>query len=444
MPSKLLTSTAITDTISFCMRCKKTTESQILEEDGKVFLEKKCCGERVLIDKDNSFFRIKSAEKNLETPVGLTARELHNLLFHQTTFHLLYVTGKCNLACPICFLKNLSPVGEDPSTEELEKFLKSLRPSIVVFEGAEPTMREDLPLLIRTAKKTGHIVKIFTNGIKLENESYVRELKKAGLDGLYFSIDGFDDRIIQELRGRPLLHTYLKALGNLKKYRMNTTLAITIKKGLNEGEIPKLLNFAIRNRDFIKAAFIGGVWLPTAEGLVPSFTLPEIYDLLANATGISLEYFTELARFRWNLYKLLSILDGENSKFSLLRGETIYFKIKGEKLTPIIEVNELSQINSWIESSLIENKKFNVLRRILSNPLLLFKTVKSLPLRVSSSFILSRFNQVKAYPYHINSGFFRIIIKSLISYSNIDLLRPPAGEKETFHLYPIESTPLPQ
>lgn len=447
MPEKLLLSTAtlIAETVGFCTKCKRTTESRVIEENGRVFLEKGCCGERVLLDKDGLFFQsTKKIEEDLKVPTGLRAGEVHSLLSNQTTFHILYITRKCNLACPICFLRNIPTIGEDPSTEELEEFLTTLRPSIILFEGAEPTMREDLPLLIKIAKRAGHIVKIFTNGVKLEDESYVQKLKRAGLDGVYFSIDGFDERVISELRGKPLLHIYLKALRNLKKHRINTVLAITVKKGLNEQEVPRLLNFAIHNRNFIKAIFIGGVWLPDGTTLIPSFSYSEICDLLSRATGVPLEYFLELLRLRWNLYKLLSFLSGDGSKVSLLRGDTIYFKIKREKLVPLFEVDELMKINSWIEDALMERKRLSMFRKILSKPHLLFKVVNSIPLHLSLRFILSGFNQVRVYQHHINSSIFRIIIKSLVSYSNIDLLRPPGGERETFRLYPIQAPPLPE
>jgi radical SAM protein with 4Fe4S-binding SPASM domain len=60
----------------------------------------------------------------------------------------------------------------------------------VSFTGGEPTLREDLPELIRYAKSKGMRVNLITNGLKCSDSAYVAGLKGAGLDSAQVSLEG--------------------------------------------------------------------------------------------------------------------------------------------------------------------------------------------------------------------------------------------------------------
>ena len=53
---------------------------------------------------------------------------------------------------------------------------------------------------------------------------------------------------MESLRGENLLQTKIKALENLNRVNLSTTLVMTLQKGLNEGEIGKVLNFALQQK----------------------------------------------------------------------------------------------------------------------------------------------------------------------------------------------------
>jgi len=56
----------------------------------------------------------------------------------------------------------------------------------ITFTGGEPTLREDLPLLIAHAEKVGQVTGLLSNGLKLADKDYLHTLLQTGLDHLLF------------------------------------------------------------------------------------------------------------------------------------------------------------------------------------------------------------------------------------------------------------------
>ena len=84
------------------------------------------------------------------------------------TFNLLMVdlTHRCNMECANCYLPNREIL--DMDVDKLYKFLNKLPKRVIVrLIGAEPTIRNDLPDIIRNEKRCGHQVSVTTNGLRL-------------------------------------------------------------------------------------------------------------------------------------------------------------------------------------------------------------------------------------------------------------------------------------
>ena len=56
----------------------------------------------------------------------------------------------------------------------------------ITFTGGEPTLRDDLPVLIAHAEKIGQVTGLLTDGMKLTNKEYLNSLLQTGLDHLLF------------------------------------------------------------------------------------------------------------------------------------------------------------------------------------------------------------------------------------------------------------------
>jgi len=109
-----------------------------------------------------------------------------------TLIHLL--TSKCNCKCEICNLwKNKEDYKEDLSTKEIFSLLEDARKAGIVnyvAMGGEPLMRQDLPEILKYAKKLKFCTIVITNGFYLKERCH--EILPF-TDVLEISIDSNDD-----------------------------------------------------------------------------------------------------------------------------------------------------------------------------------------------------------------------------------------------------------
>lgn len=177
---------------------------------------------------------------------GLCPRHRQN-----TCCVLLEVTQRCNLGCPVCFASSGGDKAGDPAIEEIggwyDLLLESGGPFNIQLSGGEPTVRDDLPALIRLGKRKGFpFFQLNTNGLRLAAEpGYAAMLKAAGLDCVFLQFDGLQDSTYTALRGRPLLREKLAALDACAKAGLGVVLVPTVAAGINDGEIGALLGFAV-------------------------------------------------------------------------------------------------------------------------------------------------------------------------------------------------------
>ncbi|MEA3324966.1 MAG: radical SAM protein [Euryarchaeota archaeon] len=179
-----------------------------------------------------------------------------------TVLSLIDVTNRCNQKCPVCFA-NAAAAGYvyEPSAEQIRKMLemlireKPVRNGAIQFSGGEPTVRDDLPALIRMARDLGFIqIQIATNGIRLANSvEYCRELMEAGLHTVYLQFDGMTPKPYHHIRGFNALPTKLRAIENCRKGGIKSiTLVPTLIRGVNDDQIGDILWFASENLDVVK------------------------------------------------------------------------------------------------------------------------------------------------------------------------------------------------
>ncbi len=262
-------------TKSICPECRKKIDAWISTQGDKVFIEKEC-------DKHGHFrdvvwsnkydydraeaFRIAGREpdnpqrtEDRGCPFDCGICPQHK---SSTLLAIIDVTNKCNLKCPICFAHaSESENIYEPSREQIFSMLKNLRNNrpypapALQFSGGEPTLRENLPEFIQTAKKLGFVhVEVNTNGIKLsQSVEYCKILKKAGVDTIYLQFDGFTPDVYKLTRGRDLVDTKMKAIENCRTAGMRSiVLVVTLIKGVNEGQLGDIIRFAADNFDVVR------------------------------------------------------------------------------------------------------------------------------------------------------------------------------------------------
>ena len=115
----------------------------------------------------------------------------------------LALTYDCDNRCIHCYSSSPRWKGE-MGTRDWKKVIEKLFsvgvPNLL-FTGGEPTLREDLPELIAYAEKIGAVTGLVTNGRRLADESYVRELVSAGLDYVQVTLESHMPRVHERITG---------------------------------------------------------------------------------------------------------------------------------------------------------------------------------------------------------------------------------------------------
>lgn len=161
---------------------------------------------------------------------------------------LLELTRCCDLRCPVCFAS--AGEGGDMSMDEIAAQYAYLMahggPFNIQLSGGEPTMRDDLPAVIRLGREKGFtFFQLNTNGLRLAAEpNYARELKAAGLNTVFLQFDGLDDEVYEILRGRPLLERKKRCVENCAEAGLGVVLVPVIAAGVNEEQLFPIVRYA--------------------------------------------------------------------------------------------------------------------------------------------------------------------------------------------------------
>jgi hypothetical protein len=86
-----------------------------------------------------------------------------------------------------------------------------------------------------------------TNGIRIAREDGFAERLAEYMPGfeVYLQFDSFERAVLQELRGADLTSVRMQAIEKLNRLNVSTSLVITLKRGLNDGEIGRIIDWAV-------------------------------------------------------------------------------------------------------------------------------------------------------------------------------------------------------
>jgi len=211
-----------------------------------------------------------------------------------TCCSLIEVTERCGLRCPVCFASS-SESGADPTLNEIAFMYDALMSrggkANVQLSGGEPTLRDDLPEIIRVGRDKGFdFFQLNTNGLRLADDlGYSRSLRDAGLSCVFLQFDGVSDGAYTALRGQPLLRRKLTALDNCAAAGLPVTLVPVLEPGVNVSEIGELISFAINRLPYVRGVHFQPVSYFGRCGTPPErrLTLPRVLrEIEAQTDGV--------------------------------------------------------------------------------------------------------------------------------------------------------------
>jgi 7,8-dihydro-6-hydroxymethylpterin dimethyltransferase len=254
-------------TISLCARCHRRVDAKIVIEGEDVLLLKRCPQhgpERVLLADDAAYYKL-AREAYLKPPdqprhhntparygcpydCGLCPEhEQHSCV------SVVEVTDHCNLRCPTCYAGSGPERTRHRSLDEIERMFDAIvrnegEADVVQLSGGEPTLHPQFfEILERARARPFRHLMVNTNGLRIASDPAFAERLASygpGLE-LYLQFDSLERAPLELLRGEDLRRVRDKALARLNELNLSTTLVVTLRKGVNDGEIGRIVEHAL-------------------------------------------------------------------------------------------------------------------------------------------------------------------------------------------------------
>ena len=293
---------------SICPVCFRRLEAERVLSNGNMYLLKTCPehGEfRTVIWRGLPFYDEWNVENQCTPPKTVLKQSVDGCPYdcgvcsshqQQACCVLLEVTNACNQSCSYCFAES-GKEEEEPSCGDIISWLQYLRnisedrPFNIQLSGGEPTVRDDLPEIIRAARRIGFpYVQLNTNGLRLaEDPGYADQLKDAGLSSVFLQFDGTDDAVYRRIRGKALFGSRAQTIENCAKTGLGTVLVCTLVPGVNTEEIGKIIDYAVSNLPTVRGVHFQPVSYfgrhPGTPDNADRITLPEVMQGIELQTG---------------------------------------------------------------------------------------------------------------------------------------------------------------
>lgn len=256
-------------TLSLCPVCLKRIDAKIIFEGTNVYMTKRCNDHgffKVLIADDIPYYKnIRNYNKPSEIPRHFNTKTHFGCPYdcglcpdheQHSCLTVVELTDRCNLTCPTCYASSSPTYGRHRTLDEIKKMLDTIvenekEPDVVQLSGGEPTIHPQFFEVLDYAKKLPirHLM-LNTNGIEIAKDFAFAERLATYAPNfeVYLQFDSFKDEVLQTMRGARLSKIREQALEHLNRLNLSTTLVVTLQKGLNEDEIGRTIDFALRQR----------------------------------------------------------------------------------------------------------------------------------------------------------------------------------------------------
>jgi pyrroloquinoline quinone biosynthesis protein E len=188
---------------------------------------------------------------------------------------LCELTYRCNLQCPYCYNPlDLDGYRDEIDTATWQRVIGEAADMGLVqigFSGGEPTLRSDLPALIRTAAGRGLYSNLITQGTFLD-DARIAELAAAGLDHIQISLQAPERDLADAIAGTVVHDRKLVAIAAVQRSPIALTLNCVLHRK-NHDSIAAIIelaaSFGVRKLELANVQFYGWAYR-NRGGLMPT------------------------------------------------------------------------------------------------------------------------------------------------------------------------------
>jgi uncharacterized radical SAM superfamily Fe-S cluster-containing enzyme len=312
-------------TKSMCPKCMKFLTADLIDKDGDLFISRNC--------EEHGMFETLHCYDKTENYIFMRELFLCRRSMRPVSI-LVDVTHRCNMNCEFCFDKTpIASEEEEPTLGEIKSQLKDFSGTFVHICGGEPTLRKDLPEIIKMITEMGYRVILMTNGSKLD-EGYAKILKEHGLHRVNLQFDYLDA-------------TKRKIVGILDKYGIAVSMFTRIMVGKNEDEIRKLVKFATEN-NIVKSIYLIPTWRAGRYSTTEQIRRSSVISIMGEF-GISYKEICDSNKFVFYSIEIFKDLFGvENAGINLCKSLCPVF-VEDGRLIPISRLFDVEIFNDQLK-----------------------------------------------------------------------------------------------
>lgn len=270
------------------------------------------------------------------------------------TLHL-YLTNKCNLHCPHCYMFSGTPEENELSTEELLRMISDYAKAggeRITLSGGEPTIHPAFDEIVTIAYQQGLKVRVLSNGTLLPPSRIASLADK--IDSIQISIDGFSEETNSQVRGNGHFKKALTTIDYLVDAGINTSIAITPPYEVLKDHVEEYISFALALKDKYADK---SILIKFSEGLLPGRDV-----CLSNS--INEEYYRLMQRINHRLhgdnYEIISFVRAFKNNalmdncmfgiFAVASNGDVFFCARISDLKPVANIRNTSFYEIYQES----------------------------------------------------------------------------------------------
>jgi len=185
--------------------------------------------------------------KNLgAVSANLESTNLHDRFSRPFNSLRVSVTQRCNFDCFFCHREGEAPSSGEMTSKEIGEIAGvacKLGVKKVKLTGGEPLLREDITDIVSRISRHADEVSMTTNGSLLKESAAA--LRKAGLKRVNVSLHSVDPETFAKITGRDALQQVEEGIeAALKSHLEPVKINVVVFKGMNDYEIPQMIDFA--------------------------------------------------------------------------------------------------------------------------------------------------------------------------------------------------------